>query len=85
MTSYEHLLRFKNTSGEIWYGDIPTELVAQGSFIGSTVPVSRRDGPWELDFQNLDQRETIAEVGVPRNALFIDSGTQHHATEHKQY
>jgi hypothetical protein len=84
MTSYEHLLRFKNTSGEIWFGNISTELVSQGSFVGSTVPVSRSDNPWKLDFENLGQRETIAEVSIPRNALCVDRGNHYHASELEQ-
>lgn len=64
MAKFGRLLRFKTASNEIWYGEVPDEIVAQGSFLGSTIPVYSRNEPWDSDFHLLDRRETVSEVGV---------------------
>jgi hypothetical protein len=62
MSNFGYLLRFKNPSGKIWYGEAAAENVAQGSFVGSSVQVYNGNTPWDIDFQLVDHQETISEV-----------------------
>jgi hypothetical protein len=62
MLNFGYLLRFKNPSGQVWYGEAAAETVASGSFIGSSVPVYNGNTPWDLDFQLAGHQETVSEV-----------------------
>jgi hypothetical protein len=68
MAKFGYLLRFKTASNETWYGEVPEEIVAQGSYVGSKVPVYSQNEPWDSDFHLLDRRETVSEVCVPCRA-----------------
>ncbi|KAH7385827.1 fumarylacetoacetate hydrolase family protein [Pyrenochaeta sp. MPI-SDFR-AT-0127] len=85
MPLFDHLLRFKNPSGETWYGEAGTENVARRTFVGSTVRVYGGKTPWDPDFELLDQQEMVAEVlcPLPSVPMFICVGLnyKHHAAE----
>lgn len=53
MSQFEYLIRFKNPSGQIWYGEVWIETAVRGSFVGSAVHVYRGKSSWDLDFNFL--------------------------------
>lgn len=62
MFNFGYLLRFKNPSGQIWYGEAAAETVAQGTFAGSSVQVYNGNAPWDHDFQLAGHREIVSRV-----------------------
>jgi hypothetical protein len=63
MVSFGKLLRFKNPSGNIFYGeakDLPN--VTKDGLIGATVPIFEGGEPWDPNFTPTGQTETVAEV-----------------------
>jgi hypothetical protein len=62
MSNFGYLLRFKNPSGQVWYGEATANSVAESSFVGSSVQVYKGSAPWDLDFQLVDHHETVSEV-----------------------
>lgn len=64
MARFGKLLRFKNTSGQVFYGeakDLPQ--ITKDALIGAEVPVfSAGQEPWSDDFKLSGSTEKIAEV-----------------------
>ncbi len=66
MAPFSRLVRFRNPAGQIFYGEVPgDELTTKESLQGSQVAVYKGETPFDNDFSLTDQKEEIAEVGIP--------------------
>ena len=63
MTAFGKLIRFKNASGNVFYGEAKAlEAVTEDTLIGAMVPVYEGGEPWDSTFRLTKQQETIAMV-----------------------
>lgn len=60
---FERLVRFKNHSGEIFYGELGLDdTPTKEDLIGRKVQVYTGIHPWDEDFKVLSSQEKIVEV-----------------------
>ncbi|KIW90827.1 uncharacterized protein Z519_08610 [Cladophialophora bantiana CBS 173.52] len=86
MASFGKLLRFKNVSGQILYGEVKSlDKITYDTIIGATVPVYDGEDPWAADFKLSGREETVSEVLAPlaRVPIFLCIGLNYkkHAEE----
>ena len=63
MAAFGKLIRFKNASGNIFYGEAKAlETVTKDTLLGAMIPVYEGGEPWESTFRLTEQQETIAMV-----------------------
>ncbi|KAH7081442.1 fumarylacetoacetate hydrolase family protein [Paraphoma chrysanthemicola] len=83
--SFQRLLRFKNPSGSVFYGEAGSRSVAPTDLIGQEVQVYDGDSPWESNFKLSNHVETVQEILCPLPSVPIVIGIglnyRHHANE----
>ena len=63
MASFKKLVRFTNSAGKVFYGEVGhLDQINQDSLVGSSVQVYQGDLPWDDGFRLTDQKETIDKV-----------------------
>lgn len=61
-SNFNRLIRFRNSDGQLHYGEAGDLDPALETFQGQTVPVYEGQNPWDSDFNLTSDREKIAEV-----------------------
>lgn len=61
MASFQYLIRFKDESGNIKYGEVGKPTSAE-SLIGSTVRVLEGINPWDPDLHLTEETAKVLEV-----------------------
>ena len=64
MGSFKHLIRFKTSSGKVFYGDVELLRDTASSYVGQTIRVFEGEKPWDPDFKLSDRSETVTEVNI---------------------
>lgn len=59
---FNRLVRFKNPTNEIYYGEVEEKQWTMESLLGTAVDVYRGENPWDDDFERTSTKETINEV-----------------------
>lgn len=62
MGPFKHLIRFRNTSSQTFYGELDTVNNADETLIGRQVRVFTGDDLWDNSFRMADREEEITEV-----------------------
>ncbi|KIV77302.1 hypothetical protein PV11_09109 [Exophiala sideris] len=66
MAPFSRIVRFRNSAGQVFYGEVPgDDLVDQKSLLGSKVAVYKGETPFDHDFSLTDKKEEISEILAP--------------------
>lgn len=83
MSPFKHLIRFKNASAKIFYGEAESVAVSDTSLVGRKVYIFDGESPWDDNFQLTGRAETIAEVNKRFLAeISVSEEVKNHANYH---